>query len=60
MDGDKEFRIQEVNPLEVELDPANPRLDRDDRGSSQADLRETLIRKFKLDELGESIVASVA
>jgi hypothetical protein len=47
-----------IDPLDIELDPNNPRLSPSERGSAPAKLLEILISRFKLEELGESIVAS--
>lgn len=47
-----------VSPLDVELDPYNPRLTLEEEGSSQAALLEIMVRRFKIEELAESILAS--
>jgi hypothetical protein len=53
-----EYELREVSPLEILLDPNNPRLEPEERGLSQEGIREVLCRRFKLDDLGQSIVAS--
>lgn len=47
-----------LSPLEVLLDSENPRLSPDEQGSDQNDLLKTLHDRFKLLELGASIVES--
>lgn len=47
-----------LNPLELNLDPKNPRLRREEQGTGQERLLEIMIERFKLEELGESIVTS--
>jgi hypothetical protein len=49
----------DFDPLsELLLDPKNPRLRRDEEGQSQEQLLEIMVRRFKIAELAESIVAS--
>lgn len=48
---------EEVNPLDVLLDPNNPRLPAMDRGSDQSRLLEIMITRFKVEEVAESIIA---
>lgn len=55
---DLNFAVREVDPRAILLDPQNPRLTAEERGSSQDELRKTLLTRFKLDELRDSIVAS--
>src|SRR4051812_39645876 len=51
--------LREVDPLrELEFDPLNPRLSRSEEGASQADLLRIILRRFKVEELAESIVRS--
>lgn len=40
------------------MDPDNPRLSQSERGASQAELLRLLLQRFKLEELGESMVSS--
>jgi hypothetical protein len=51
-------KARELSPLDIGLDPDNPRLSSEERGSSQDQLREIMIRRFKIDELGASVAAS--
>ncbi len=53
-----DHETRQVSPLEVELDPYNPRLTLEEEGSSQAALLEIMIKRFKIEELAESILAS--
>ena len=46
------------NPLGIKLDPYNPRLSAEEEGSSQAQLIEIMIKRFKIEELAESIIES--
>lgn len=47
------------DPLEqLELDPYNPRLRSDEEGKDQATLLETMIRRFKIEELADSIISA--
>lgn len=47
------------DPLtQLELDPFNPRLAREDKGADQARILELMITKFEVEEVAESIVAS--
>jgi hypothetical protein len=56
--ADAEHETLRVGPLDVELDPYNPRLTLEEEGSSQAALLEIMIKRFKIEELAESILAS--
>ena len=47
-----------LSPLEIQLDPCNPRLSAEEEGSSQAQLIEIMIKRFKIEELAESIIES--
>jgi hypothetical protein len=47
-----------LSPLVIDLDPENPRLTADEQGKPQEELLEILLVRFKLVELGTSIVAS--
>ena len=47
-----------ANPTGLRLDPDNPRLAAEDRGSSEERLIEILLNKFNLQELAESIITS--
>ena len=48
-----------LDPLtELELDPHNPRLAREDKGASQERLLELMITQFEVSEVADSIVAS--
>jgi hypothetical protein len=53
----KPFDEVPVSPLDLALDPYNPRLSRDEEGSSQSELLEIMLRRFQLDELAESMIA---
>jgi len=53
-----DFELLQCAPLELQLDPENPRLEPEERGGTQPDLRRILIRRFKVEELAASIVAS--
>lgn len=44
-----------MSPLEIDLDPRSPRLHPDERDSTQAELIEIMIRRFRVVDLGESI-----
>ena len=46
-----------VSPLDLRLDPFNPRLSRDEEGSGQEKLLEIMLRRFRLEELADSIIA---
>ena len=50
--------ICQVDPLDLELDPKNPRLTSEEEGSPQPQLIKIMIERFKIEELGESIIAS--
>jgi hypothetical protein len=52
------YKDRPVDPRTVLLDSENPRLKPQERGVSQQDLRTTLLARFKLDELRDSILAS--
>jgi hypothetical protein len=56
--GETGFTVLEVNPLDLELDPDNPRLTLDEEGRSQAELLRIMVERFKIEELAESIVSS--
>lgn len=49
------IQIDSANPLDIRLDPDNPRLPPAQRGGDQAELIQLLIRSFHLDDLGRSI-----
>jgi hypothetical protein len=46
------------SPLSILLDPHNPRLSQVEEGQSQPSLLQTMLTRFKLEELAESIVAT--
>lgn len=47
---------EHLSVLEIQLDPENPRLDPEDHDKDQAELLELFARRYKLEELGASIV----
>src|SRR6266850_336576 len=47
-----------INPLDVNLDPHNPRLSSEEEGSDQPKLLGILIERFKVEEVAESIIAA--
>ena len=51
------FAERRVSPLELELDPYNPRLALKEEGSSPESLLEIMDQRFKIDEIAESIIA---
>ncbi len=52
-------QTKRLNPLEVKLDPQNPRLSREhDKESSPEELLEIMIERFKVEEVAWSIVAT--
>lgn len=51
-------RMQDLSPIDLQLDPDNPRFTESERGGSQAETLRLLIDRFKLEELAESILAS--
>lgn len=51
-------RIVDLSPLDLQLDPYNPRLSADEEGSSQEELIAIIIERFKIDELAESIISA--
>jgi hypothetical protein len=56
--GGAEFVLHTASPIELRLDPDNPRLPASDQGASQPRLREIMIERFKITELAESIVTA--
>src|SRR6266480_8148412 len=52
------FSREEAKPLDIKLDPDNPRLSPEERGKTEPELLAIMIRRFKIEELGISIVAS--
>lgn len=52
------FTEEDVNPLDIRLDTENPRLSPEERGKTEGELLVIMIRRFKIEELGISIVAS--
>lgn len=52
------FSVREFSPLDLSLDPENPRLNPSERGSAPPELLRIMLRRFKVEELGTSIVAS--
>src|SRR4026208_207093 len=58
MDVTNEFEAIDIEPTALKLDPENPRLMPSERGGTQDELRRVLLSRFKLEELGESIVAA--
>lgn len=53
-----EFQTRKLNPLDLELDPQNPRLTREEEGRSQEELLRIMIERFEADLLAKSIIAS--
>lgn len=51
------FDDETASPLALALDSFNPRLSRDEEGSGQVKLLEIMLRRFKIEELAESIIA---
>lgn len=49
---------EQLNPLEIRLDPNNPRLSAEEEGSDPAQLIKIMIDRFKIEELAESIIQS--
>jgi hypothetical protein len=49
---------RKVNPLDVNLDPHNPRLSSEEEGSDQPKLLQIMIERFKVEEIAESIIAA--
>jgi hypothetical protein len=47
-----------LSPIDIRLDPNNPRLSPDEQGNSESDLLAILLKRFKLVELGRSIASS--
>lgn len=52
------FAEEPVDPRTLLLDPHNPRLTLEEEGSSQDELLLILLRRFKVEELAQSIIAS--
>ena len=46
-----------ISPVELKLDPGNPRLSSDEQGSSPDKLLEIMLRRFRIGEVAESIVS---
>jgi len=55
---EKSAALRSLNPVDLRLDPYNPRLSAEEEGSSQEILRQIIIEKFKIEELAESIVSA--
>lgn len=54
-----EGKEKALNPLNIQLDPRNPRLTKEEQESSLPDqLIEIMVERFKVEEVGESIVAT--
>lgn len=51
-------RLQDRSPLDLQLDPQNPRFATSERGKSQTETLRLLIDRFNLEELAESILSS--
>jgi hypothetical protein len=49
---------EQHSPLSILLDPHNPRLSHAEEGQPQPNLLQTMLTRFKLEELAESIVAT--
>lgn len=50
-------RLTNVNPLDIDLDPDNPRFVPDERGKTQRQVIEILLEQHNLSEIAESICA---
>ena len=50
-------RLDDVDPLDIDLDPENPRFTPEQRGKSQRQVIEILLEQHNLDEIAESICA---
>lgn len=46
------------SPLDLQLDPYNPRLSAEEEGSSQPELLQIILERFKIEELAQSLTAS--
>jgi hypothetical protein len=53
-----EGKPKPLNPLKLQLDSHNPRLTKEQEGSSQPDLLKIMIEEFKVEEIAESIIAT--
>lgn len=51
-------KVESLDPRDLDLDPKNPRLRRDEQGADQRHLLQVMIDRFKVEELAESIVKS--
>lgn len=59
MPNKREYEVGTFHPLsELELDPENPRLPRERKGSSQPQLLELMISRFDVASLAEAIVSA--
>ena len=54
----KDFTTEVLSPLDVELDPHNPRLSAGKRGATQAELLKVLVDAFKVEDVAVSIATS--
>ncbi len=45
-----------LSPLDIQLDPYNPRLSAEEEGSSQAQLIKIMIERFKIEELAQAVI----
>lgn len=52
------FEIKSLGPADLELDPHNPRLSKEEEGCTQEKLIELMLERFNIDELAESIIAT--
>jgi hypothetical protein len=50
--------IKNLDPLKLKLDAHNPRLSLEEEGSDQPKLLEIMIKRFKVEEIAESILAA--
>lgn len=53
-----EGKLTPLDPLKLQLDSHNPRLTKEQEGSSQPDLLRIMIEEFKVEEIAESIIAT--
>ncbi len=54
----KEFKTEVLSPLDVDLDPHNPRLSAGKRGATQPELLKVLVDAFKVEDVAVSIATS--
>lgn len=52
------YDLKEISPVEIWLDPQNPRLDDEQKGLGQEELLRLMIDEFKIEELARAVVES--